>query len=192
MKRPNPILHMLFWGFGSGIILALLYVIFIFSLNTIGLGETLLALISPELWWIAFLFGGLPGAGLGFLMGVILWTISRNFPTPFTHADMQAWRFAVYLALGIGTGIGGLFLTLSFFGADIVYLWLFLIFPPFIAAIAAAYAGHRYLFRLRLWSDSQFGAQKEKAKNIAQLEDKLKREDEADDSTAEEQQYKSS
>lgn len=185
-KAPNPILHMLLWGFGSGTILAALFIAFFLSLIAIDYFAPLMALINPTTWLLALQYGGLSGAALGLVTGLVLWAMQRNFPEPFTREAMQTERLKVYGVVGNLSLILGLLLTVilfwppnfmySFFGLLIPFPPLF-IFASMIAALAAAYAGHRYLFRLRLWSEAEYGILDEKAKNTERLEDKLKNED---------------
>lgn len=200
--KPNPVLHMLLWGFGSGTILALLFIIFFVSWGA-SLSQTLSNLINPIAWSLALQFGGIPGASLGLLTGLLLWVLSRGFQEPFSKAEMQRQRYKVYLAIGGLTTISGYILTTILFWSTLfTYGWglriggqapfpLAFFFPPIIAGIAAAYAAHRYMFRLRLWSEQEYGLQKEKEKNFEHLEDKAKNEVIEDDET-EKRQYKSS
>jgi hypothetical protein len=175
MRKPNAILHMLLWGAGSGIILALLYIGFIAGLGGASIAEMLSFVVTTA--GLAFVLGGGAGAILGLVDGIVLWLVMRNVPMPFTRRDMLAIRYRVYAAIGLTTSIGGFLLTSLAFGTSwFYYVGFLLFFPPLIAGIASAYAAHRYLFRLRLWSESLYGGQKEKAKNVERLEDKPKNE----------------
>jgi hypothetical protein len=176
MRKPNAIWHMIRWGIGSGTILAMLYIIFMGGLGSnVGVFDILKLLIEPSFWWISFIVGGGAGAILGLLDGLMLWALTRKSSRPFTRATMQAIRYRIYGAVGITTTIAGFMLTALVFGSSgFYYTGFLLLFPPFIAGIAAAYAAHRYLFRLRLWSERIYGAQKEKVKNVERLENKPK------------------
>lgn len=164
--KPNAIWHMVKWGMGSGLILA---VLFIFSLVTffgdISTADALAALFNPALWLLSCIFGAIPGAILGFIEGIILEHLTYVAPMN-TKADIERQRFAVYLAIFLTTFLGGLFLMATFLFTDTFIVFI----PPLIAAVAATYAAHRYLFRLRLWSELVHGSirnieRKSKAKN---------------------------
>jgi hypothetical protein len=174
MHKPSPLWHMIRWGFVSGTILAMLYMVFLLGLGSASLIELLTIFFQPFLWVLSLLFGGIPGAVLGFVDGLILGSLLDDVPIPFSRADMKAVRMKVYIPLAVVTTIGGFIIPWGIFYDSMAYLWFLLFVPPFIAGIAAAYAGHRYLFRLRLWSENLYGGQKEKAKNSERLEDKLK------------------
>jgi hypothetical protein len=174
MNKPSsPITHMVTWGFVSGTILAMLYIAFIMSLYSTS-AELLRVFLDPFFWFISIAFGGGAGVILGFFAGLALEGLVYDAPTPFTRADMNTLRYKVYRQLGSVGTIGGFVLSFGFFNQALFSMWFPLIFPPFIAGIAAAYAGHRYLFRLRLWSEKAYGNRKEKLKNSERLEDKLK------------------
>jgi hypothetical protein len=173
--KPNPLAHMLIWGAGSGTILALLYLLFFAGLGSFNFVELFLLLIQPSAWILALQFGGIPGAILGLLTGLVLWALSMGFREPFNRAEMQRHRYPVYFVIGSLTTILGFVLSVLVFGmSTFSYMGILLWFPPFIAGVAAAYAAHRYMFRLRLWTEQQYGIQKEKEKNVEHLEDKAK------------------
>lgn len=170
-KRPNAIWHMTAWGVGSGFILALSYIVIVFDIlswadggfNSLGL------IFSPFIWFYSFIFGGIPGAIMGIIVGFALWRMMRHVPIPFTKADMIAKRPRVYTVIGGLTMLLSLLLILFFFGGGLFgsfFDFLFLGIPPIIATIAATYAAHRYMFRLRLWSGG-IETHKSKAKNDA-------------------------
>jgi hypothetical protein len=184
-QKPNPVLHMLLWGFGSGTVLALLYIVFCLSLGTTSFMDTLLMFVQPFAWLIALQYGGITGTGLGLVTGVVLWSLSRSFQLPFSRAEMQAQRYKVYAIISTQTIISGfVIITLFFWPTLFTYGWgipiggtapfpLAFFFPPFIAGVAAAYAAHRYMFRLWLWSEKQYKLEKEKVKNIERMIDHL-------------------
>ncbi|GAB5493252.1 MAG: hypothetical protein Phog2KO_34670 [Phototrophicaceae bacterium] len=163
-KRPSAIWHMIKWGFGSGFILALAYFIVLSDIFNSGFNiETLGILISPFGWYLALIFGGLPGAFMGLVVGTLLSSLMREVNIPFTKADMIAKRGQVYVLIFALTFTISAFLVFTFFGGIFNVL---LAVPLFIAAIASAYAAHRYMFRLRLWSGG-IETGKVKAKNDA-------------------------
>ena len=175
MNKPtSPITHMVAWGFVSGTILAMLYIAFIESFAYPTSAEFLRFFFDPFFWLISVMVGGGSGLLLGFFAGLALENLMYLTPIPFTRTDMNDIRYKVYRQLGLVTTIGGFVLSFGFFNQALFSMWFLLIFPPFIAGIAAAYAGHRYLFRLRLWSESLYGVQK--GKNSELIEDKPKNE----------------
>lgn len=163
-NRPSAIWHMITWGFGSGFILALAYIVVISDIFNSGFNPEIIGLlISPFAWYLAFFFGGLPGAIMGFVVGIALSRLMRDIDIPFTKADMIAKRGSVYGSISVLTFTMSAFLIFLFFSSifDLIFMM-----PPFIAAIASTYAAHRYMFRLRLWSGS-IETGKVKAKNDA-------------------------
>ncbi len=162
-KRPNPFWHMMSWGLSSGFILALSYIVVLVDFANGSFTDWIELLFSPFLYWLAFVFGGVPGAGMGFFLALALWGMLRNVPLPFTKEAMNQKRVAVY------SSVAGITLFLSFILVTIFLGGLFeplLIAPPVIAAIAATYVAHRYMYRLRLWSGGM-ESRKSKAKNDA-------------------------
>ena len=153
---------MVAWGFVSGTILAMLYIAFVLSMGFPTSMELLTVFFDPFFWFISLAFGGISGLVLGFFAGLALEGLVYDAPSPFSRADMNALRYKVYKHLGIVATVGGFVLTFGFFNLALFSMWYLLIFPPFIAGIAAAYAGHRYLFALRLWSDRLYGCKRKK------------------------------
>jgi hypothetical protein len=185
IKPPEPISHMVLWGVGSGWIFALLYLMFFWEMMWGGLDgiaglaqEPLALLTNPLIWLGSFIIGAMPGTMLGMLAGLILRQLMKGVPIPFTQGDMQAIRVKVYGWIGLSTVAAGMLLTGLVFGFyGLIETLLIILLPSLIAAIASVYAAHRYLFRLRLWSEKQYGVQKEKVKNVEHLEDKIKYEE---------------
>jgi hypothetical protein len=175
MKHPNAIWHMIRWGFVSGTILAMLFIAFHASLSSPTSAELLKIFFEPFFWMIALVSGGGAGLILGFIDGVLLLQMTRDVYLPFTQEEMHAVRYKIYSVIGI-TSIIGFYLWILFAEKSIrVRFTDSLGFStPFIAGIAATYAAHRYLFRLRLWSKKAYENRKEKVKNSERLEDKLK------------------
>ena len=174
-KRPNAIWHMMKWGAGSGFILALLYIFVVADMLEAGFNwETLGILFSPFGWYLGFIFGAVPGALMGAIVGASLWRMMRHVPLPFTKADMMAKRPQVYGITAILTFLMSLALIVIFFGLSFYGFFDFLLlgFPAVIAAIASAYAAHRYMFRIRLWSGG-IETHKTKAKNDALVASRL-------------------
>jgi MFS family permease len=192
MHKPSPLWHMIRWGSVSGTILAMLYMVFILGLGSASLVDLLSVFFQPFLWALSLLFGGVPGAILGFVDGMVLRSLVADAPMPFTRAEMNAVRYKVYAWLGIVTTIGGFVIPWLIFYEAMAYVWFLLFVPPIIAGIAAAYAGHRYLFALRRWSESLYGGQKQKSKNSERLEDKLKNEMLYDEEAEGRHEYESS
>ena len=174
-KRPNAIWHMMKWGAGSGFVLALLYIIVVVDMFEAGFSlETLGILFTPVGWYLAFIFGAVPGAVMGTIVGTGLWWMMRQAPSPFTKADLIAKRPKVYGITAILTFLMSLFLIVTFFGLSFFNFFDFLLLgiPALIAAIASAYAAHRYMFRMRLWSGG-IETHKTKAKNDALVASRL-------------------
>lgn len=168
-KRPNPFWHMMTWGLSSGFILALSYIIILFDFFDDGFSNWLEILLNPIIYWLAFIFGGVPGVIMGLFLGLALWRMLRNVELPFTKADMKRKRPVIYGATF------GITLLLSFFMISIFvggFLNFLMLIPPFIAGIAATYVAHRYMYRLRLWSGG-IDSRKSKAKNDAEALSRL-------------------
>jgi len=158
--KPNPVLHMMKWGAGSGFILALLYMILVLSSSSIGGGLAVLA--NPFFWMLAVMYGVIPGLIMGFFIGFMLRSLLLTVPIPFTKADMQSKRVEVYGWTFVLTLFMSLMMIFFFFGS--LSEWLLLGTPALIAASASTYAAHRYMYRLRLWSAS-IDTRKSKIKN---------------------------
>lgn len=165
-KKPGVFWHMMSWGAVSGTILGTLFLMF-FLLFGASIGEVfsgLLILLIP-----ALIFGGIPGAIIGFIESFFAKRALRDIPEPFTKDDMKDRRWALYRAV-FPVPIAFSIILSSFLwfmsGEALVILGYWFIFgiPTIIASIASAYVAHRYLFRLRLWSEKHY-ARKPKAKN---------------------------
>lgn len=165
-KKPGVFWHMMSWGAVSGTILGTLFLMF-FVLMGASIGEIFsdfFILLIP-----AFIFGGIPGAFLGFIESFFLKRALRDTPEPFTKEDMKDRRWSVYRSVFPIPIVFSIILSLFFnsltgdFSGAIIYWFIFGI-PTLIASIASAYVAHRYMFRLRLWSESLY-ARKPKTKN---------------------------
>jgi hypothetical protein len=173
-NKPNPISHMMVWGFGSGFILADLYLVlladFSYSLNV---SATIIALISPITLMLSFFFGGVVGLGLGGIEGEVM----RRILIARTRHKVNASH-----SRGTALQVYILCFVLSFLGfshflvAGISPERVGLLFVPLIASSASVYAAHRYLLHLRQWNAQhppEF-TNVEKEKRYSHLEDRPK------------------
>lgn len=168
-KRPNPFWHMMTWGLSSGFILALSFIVVLLDFFDAGFNNWIEIFLSPFIYFLAFVFGGVPGSIMGFFLGLTLWRMLRNVDLPFTKTDMNRKRRVIYGATFSIT------ILLSFFMLSILvggFLDFLTLIPPFIAATAATYVAHRYMYRLRLWSGG-IDNRKSKAKNDAEALSRL-------------------
>jgi hypothetical protein len=174
MQKPNAILHMTGYGIIYGLLLAMLFIWSILMLNMRGAGMPLPQLFGMVLStaYFALIFGGLPGAVMGFVEGWILWFLTRSVRLPITEAEVTSRRNTAFIAIGGLTFIGMGALLLALLGISFVT-----IIPPFIAGAAAVYAVHRYFLKLRTWGS--VGKAKNKAKHAPT--NQLSYEDAADD-----------
>jgi len=163
MKRPSPIRHMLNWGMLVGLLIALSYMTLILDffsgddLFSLDIRSSLLSLV------FAFILGSIPGAGVGYFLGLNMNNSLFNARIPITTADMKSKRLAVYGWSFVLTLFA--FVTGFFYFNDLSD-FIFLGVSAFIAAIIATYAAHRYMYRLHLWSAS-LDTRKSKRKNDA-------------------------
>ncbi len=161
-KRPNSVLHMVLWGIGGGFILVPAYVVlFIDIVDLICCGGNdlngLRLLSQPELWNWTLLFGVIPGGLIGAILGLNLWNIMRKLDKPLTRDKILDNRSEVYVSSFVFT------IIISFIIVVILdEISVFSSIPPFLVAIFATYAAHRYMFRLRLWAEK---SSKSKSKN---------------------------
>jgi hypothetical protein len=160
MQKPNAMLHMTGYGIIYGLLLAMLFIWSILMLNMRGAGMPLPQLFGMVLStaYFALIFGGLPGAIMGFIEGWILWFLTRNVQLPLTDAEVTSRRNIAFIAIGGLTFIGMGALLLALLGISFVTT-----IPPFIAGAAAVYAVHRYFLKLRAWGS--VGKAKNKAKH---------------------------
>lgn len=157
---------MVSWGAVSGTILGTLFLMF-FILMGASIGEVfpyLFVLLIP-----AFIFGGIPSAFLGFIESFFLKRALRDTPEPFTKEDMKDRRWSVYRAVFPVPIAFSIILSLFLnsqtddFSGAMIYWFLFGI-PTLIASFASMFAANHYLYRVYLWSESQYG-RKSKVKN---------------------------
>ena len=155
MERPSIFWHMIRWGFLSGTILAVLYS----AAFRNDVFEAIDILTDPFTWYFSMWFGGIQGVILGLVDAIALKFLVRRFPRPFTNDAMKSSRFKVYTLVFILTLIVAfipivlMWLAINYQGGNIVSNLWFELPPPFIAATAAVYATHRYLFQLRRWDE---------------------------------------
>ena len=164
MRKPNAVLHMTSYGLIYGLLLGMLYIWGFFLLTSTGAGLPLRQLLGMVMStsYFALIFGGLPGAVMGFIEGWILWYLTRNMQMPITEAEIATRRKVAFGVMGGLTFVGmGALLTLMF-GFE-SFVSILIIIPPFIAAFAAMYAVHRYFLKLRAWGS--VGKAKNKAKH---------------------------
>ena len=169
-KKPGAFWHMMSWGVVSGTILGALFLMFFLLLDNLSISEVLGAL--PFLGFFGLIFGGVPGAILGLIEAFFVENSLSDIPDPFTKEDMKDRRWSVYWSVFPVPIVASIILSLLFWfiGGDalgaLIYWFIFGI-PTIIASIASAYVAHRYMFRLRLWSESRY-ARKPKMKNELQ------------------------
>lgn len=109
MKRPNIFLHMIRWGFGSGTILGVVYLV---MLET-QVFDAIKILTYPDIWIFAAIFGVGWGIVLGFVDAVLLWFLIRFLPQILKSDLTQSDRFSVYamiLIIACNGWIGWLYL----------------------------------------------------------------------------------
>jgi hypothetical protein len=167
--KPEVSEHMIRWGVWSGTVLAVLYQAFFFGWKQ-DISELFFILTNPVFWAIGLVFAGLPGGIIGWIDGRLLRKLLHDAPLPFSRRAMQSYQTPVYLGLGLLTTLLAFVLLmpaalLSLIPYHKLPDLIGLVAPAPIAGIAAAYAGHRYLFALRLWSESQYGLQKSKSRD---------------------------
>jgi hypothetical protein len=159
MRKPNAILHMTVYGLIYGFLLAMVYVwgvVMITGMGWLFRNQTdffHMVLYTPFVW------GALPGAVFGFIGGWILWFLTWNIQLPFIEKEMAARQQVASWVIGGLACLGmGVVLTQLNMGS----MACFLIPPPLIAAVTAAYAIDRYFLKLHAWGN--IGKMKNKAK----------------------------
>ena len=165
-KCPNVVQHMTFRGFWSGFILALIYGLIFFAYGG-GIGG--LIFMTPFMLFFAILFGSIPGTFIGYFVSLLLYNLLKDVFSPFMRDDLQKKRVTIYSS----TFLLSLFLAVICFLLEFLILQLLsvsvfivVVMPSLIAAIASTYAAHRYMFRLLLWSEN-LDTRKSKRKNDA-------------------------
>ena len=177
MRKPNAILHMTSYGLIYGLLLGMLFVWFILmNANRVDGTMPWDVLLQAVLGTanLAFVFGALPGAVMGFIEGWILWFLTRNVQLPIIESEIATRRNVVFGVMG-GLTFLGMYALISLLSGG--YVGLLTIMPPVIAAFAAIYAVHRYFLKLRAWGN--VGKVKNKAKHS--LTNQLAYEDAAED-----------
>ena len=90
-KRPNPIFHMMSWGFVSSIVLSNLY---FFGMDT----NSTSFLIIPDLFLSLLI--GIAGSIYGYIAGFILLVLAYDsIALPFTKIHLYAKRLTVFFVL---------------------------------------------------------------------------------------------
>ena len=175
MRKPNAIKHMFLYGLVYGWLLAMLY-FWAFLLFSGESGTVDFGAIFGSLYF-SFIFGGLPGAVMGFFEGLLLWGITRKFSRPLDDDLFQRYTLKAYALAGLLTASGMSLIVQLLFGSG-AFLYWFLLLPIFISGGAAIYATRRYMLKLSAW-----GMVSDKPKNKAK-EDRLLDSDAADNSRA--------
>lgn len=169
--KPNPIWHMLKWGMGSGVILAMLFGAMLTLIYLVNLPPESLTISSIFLSAVLLLFGGfffgvIAGLILGIVDGFFLsYIVVRNTAPPYTQSAKNIHYIVAYISIFILNLFMGISLLLQIFGVDAIFIWTI---PPLIAAITGVYATDSYLKRLHTWA-SQFEKPKRKLKHDATI-----------------------
>ncbi len=150
-KRPDPIRHMLTWGFMSGFLLPVVYIVIILDLSSGGTDlKAMETLLNPLIWVMALRYGAVGGIVIGLITGLNLWYNMRKVNLPYISGKIDRKAPEIYATtLALTTVVS--FLLISMFFSSMT---LFFLAPPFIGAVAATYATHRYLSGLRVWGAS--------------------------------------
>lgn len=189
-KKPDVFEHMISWGAMSGMILAILYVLFFVLMPPYQQIDLAIISVLMMIETGAMMVGGILGVILGCIEAFGVEFILRDIPQPFTKQDMMNGRWLLYSAVFLipiafcfilsfwDNQPPGISVDLVDDGVIVIDFWLVFGIPTLIASIASVYASHRYMFRLHLWSESQY-ARKSKAKNeeTFHLMDKVKSDD---------------
>ena len=170
-EKPEVFWHMMSWGCMSGTILGTLFImipgiLFItFFVLTGNVTDTEVLETLLFIGFIGFIFGGIPGAILGFTESLYIKRALRDIPEPFTRENMNGRQWAVFPVPIVFSIILSILFTLvdTSFLRFILY-WLIFGIPTLIASFASVYVTYRYLLRLQRWSESLYG-RKSKAKN---------------------------
>ena len=171
MKKPNIFWHMIRWGFVSGTILGVVYLV---MLET-QVFDAIKILTYLDIWIFAAIFGG--GIVLGFVDAVLLWFLIRFLPQILKSDLTQSDRFSVYamiLIIACNGWIGWLYLDSIATGIRYFSdMRLFSLYPSLLGAMGATFAAHRYLVHLHLYYE-QGDKEKRKTKpkhDMSHLED---------------------
>jgi hypothetical protein len=157
--KPDAGRHMLLWGASSGFILGGAFIIFLFSFANI-----ITVAVSA---YVGAIFGVILGGISGFVIEQML--PLPLFPFTKMHQKQYSRRISIVLfvvnmlvSFVLLNGVLSLFSDFVMLGIEVPSMldnWAWLL-PPLIAALAAVYATHRYLFRLRLYSETTHATQK--------------------------------
>jgi hypothetical protein len=166
MKKPNAVLHMMGYGLVYGWLLAMLFIMVIVLLEQRNGGTTWYVSlqefsVSARL---AFIFGAVPGAIMGFIEGWILWLFTRHVKPQIHPEQLAGIRILTVSIIGALTfaGMAGVLLLLF---PIVTLASLYILIPATLAGGAAAYAVHRYLLKLRTWANIGKTKNDYKAKN---------------------------
>lgn len=137
MRKPNAIIHMALWGTAGGIATALLYLfLLLLMLNA--------SFEAPGIFVLASLYGGVPGAVLGVIDGLIIRSVLNSAEID----DLYYVRKKSQARIGLVTFFGMLF----FMGIAIspmLFIYIYVSFvPPILAMVMAVYACKRYFMRV--------------------------------------------
>lgn len=137
MRKPNALIHMALWGTTGGIGTASLYLIVLI----VAFGA------SFDLWHLfvlAALYGGVPGAVLGVMDGLIVQAVLNDE----SISELDDKRKVAQTRVATLTFFGMLlFLGLAISPMLFIYIYASLV-PPIIAMSAAVYATKRYFLRV--------------------------------------------
>jgi hypothetical protein len=172
MKKPNAVLHMMGYGLIYGWLLAMLFIMLIAMLGERN-GWTTWYVSLQEFSVsarLAFIFGAVPGAIMGFIEGWILWLFTRHVKPQIHPEQLAGIRILTTTIIGVLTfaGMAGVLLLLF---PGFMPLSPLIFIPPIIAGGAAAYAVHRYLLKLRKWVNIGKVKNDYKAKNQLAYDD---------------------
>jgi hypothetical protein len=158
MQRPSAVIHMALWGTASGIITALVYLLLL--IGVFG------ADFEPwNMFILANLYGGVPGAVLGVIDGLIIHSVLNDE----TVLDLDYKRQKAQTNVATMTFLGML-LFLGIAISPMLFIYLYVSFvPPILAMVAAVYATKRYFVRLAELNGLKAKLD-EKAQNDARIE----------------------
>ncbi len=156
-NRPNLFWHMMSWGLSSGFVLGLSFVIIMINFGDMSFDDVLF--YAPIMVLFVFITS-IAGVITGFFLAMILRNLLMYVSLPLTKAQMNQHRISVYGWTFISTFL--VYILVALPSGHIVVFTL----SPLIAAIAASYVAHRYMYRLRLWSGGM-EHRKSRAKNDA-------------------------
>ncbi|MEL6407122.1 MAG: hypothetical protein AAFR81_22305 [Chloroflexota bacterium] len=147
LKRPSVYKHMMSWGLVSGYFLAWAFTMLFGRVeNTFSVMEMLSSLIIG--FPLFALFGAIPGVFMSVLIASGMWHWLDEPPFTLQLGAKIRIFVATFIMMLILLFLPAL-LAFSFDNTNVAFIFLT---PPLIASVAATYAAHRYVVRLRRWA----------------------------------------